>query len=107
MLVGLEMDAKRMSLELAAVKFIVLALHVAVGAGAGLLFFRGLWWNTRLLVDGGPVLTALALIAGRFLGIGSLLTLTVFEGAAPLLATALGIFIGRFFALRAIGTSEP
>jgi len=112
MLVRLEMDAKRMSLLLfdhlpLVLAPIVLALHVAVGVGAGGLFFRSLWWNTQLLVDGGPVSTAIALIAGRFLGLGALLTLTVFEGAAPLMATALGIFIGRFVALRAIRNSAP
>jgi hypothetical protein len=101
------MDAKRMSLLSQPLRLIPLALHVAAGAGAGVLFFRGLWWNTRVLVDGGPVSTAIALIAGRFLGLGALLTLTVLEGAAPLLATALGIFVGRFLALRAIGNSEP
>ena len=39
---------------------IVLAAHVAAGAGVGVLFFRGLWWNTRLIVGGGRVSTAVA-----------------------------------------------
>jgi hypothetical protein len=86
---------------------IVLALHVAAGAGAGALFFRALWWNTRLLVEGGPVSTTIALIVARFLGLGALLGLAVCEGAAPLLATALGIFVGRFFGLRSIAKGTP
>jgi hypothetical protein len=28
------------------------------------------------------------------------------EGAAPLLVAALGVFVGRFFVLRAIGNGE-
>jgi hypothetical protein len=77
------------------------------GAVVGVLFFRGLWWNARLIVDRGPVSISLVLIVGRFLLIGALLTLAAFEGAAPLLVTALGVLIGRFFVMRAIGKGEP
>ncbi len=79
---------------------IVLAAHFAAGAGAGVVFFRSLFWSTRLVVGGGRISTALALTLGRFLLVGGLLTLTALEGAAPLLITALGIFVGRFFVLR-------
>ena len=86
---------------------LILAAHLAAGAGVGVLFFRGLWWNTRLMVGGGPVSTALALMLGRFLLLSGLLTLAALEGAAPLLVTALGVFVGRFFVLRALGKGEP
>jgi hypothetical protein len=86
---------------------ILLAANFAVGAGAGVLFFRSLLWNTRLMVGGGRISTAVALILSRFLLMGGLLTLAALEGATPLLATALGVFIGRFFILRSMGTGEP
>jgi hypothetical protein len=86
---------------------IALAAHLVAGAGVGVLFFRGLWWNARLIVDRGPVSTSVALIVGRFLLIGALLTRAALEGAAPLLVTALGVLIGRFFVMRAIGKGEP
>jgi hypothetical protein len=112
LLVGLEMDAKRMTLLLfdglpIVSPPIVLAAHVAAGAGVGVLFFRALLWNARLIVGGGRVSTAVALTLGRFSLMGGLLTLSALEGAAPLLAAALGVFIGRFFILRSMGTGEP
>ena len=85
---------------------IALAAHLGIGAGVGALFFRGLWWNARLIVEGGRVSTSVALIVGRFLMIGALLALAAMEGAAPLLVAALGVFVGRFFVLRAIGNGE-
>jgi hypothetical protein len=105
------MDAKRMTsllfdgLPVAALP-IVLAAHLGGGAGVGALFFRGLWWNARLIVEGGRVSTSVALIVGRFLLIGALLAVAALAGAAPLLVAALGIFVGRFFVLRAIGNGE-
>ncbi len=83
---------------------LVLVAHLGAGAGAGVVFFRSLLWNTRLIVGGGRVSTALALTLSRFLLMGGLLMLAALEGAAPLLATALGIFIGRFYVLRAAKT---
>ena len=85
---------------------IVLAAHVAAGAGVGVLFFRALLWNARLVVGGGRVSAAVALTLGRFLLMGGLLTLAAFEGAAPLLAAALGVFVGRFLVLRSMGAGE-
>ncbi len=74
MLVGLEMDEKRMTLllfdGLPCSPPIVLAAHFAAGVGVGVLFFRGLWWNTRLIVGGGGVSTAVALMLTRFLLMG-------------------------------------
>ena len=85
---------------------IVLAAHLGAGAGVGALFFRGLWRNARLIVEGGRVSTSVALIVGRFLLIGALLAVAALEGAAPLLVAALGVFVGRFFVLRDIGNGE-
>jgi hypothetical protein len=106
------MDAKRMTMLLFDGMPIVslpilLAAHVAAGAGVGVLFFRALSWNARLIVGGGRVSTAVALTLGRFLLMGGLLTLSALEGAAPLLAAALGVFVGRVFVLRSIGAGEP
>jgi len=81
----------------------VLCAHVAAGVAVGLFFFRALWWNTLVIVGGGRVSTAIALTVSRFLLIGGLLTLAAFEGAAPLAAASLGVFIGRVFVLRSIG----
>ena len=85
---------------------IVLAAHLGAGAGVGALFFRGLLWNARLIVEGGRVSTSVALIVGRFLLISALLAVSALEGAAPLLVAVFGVFVGRFFVLRAIGNGE-
>jgi F1F0 ATPase subunit 2 len=105
------MDAKRMNQLLfdglpVVARPIVLAAHLGAGAGVGALFFHGLWWNVRLIVEGARVSTSVALLAGRFLLIGALLALAALEGASPLLVAAFGVFIGRFFVLRAIGNGE-
>ena len=85
---------------------LVLIAHVAVGVGIGDLFFRALWWNTRTIVEGGGVASAIALTLSRFLLLGGLLTLAAFEGAAPLLAASVGVFAGRFFVLRSFRNDE-
>lgn len=86
---------------------IVISGYVAVGAVGGGLFFRALWWNTRVIVGGGEVSKVVALALGRYFLIGGLLALATFKGAAPLLATAVGVFIGRFLVLRSIGSDRP
>jgi hypothetical protein len=111
LLVGLEMDEKRMNLPSPDIWTlfatpVVLAAHVAAGAAVGALFFRALWWNTRIIIGGGAVSTAIALTLSRFILVGGLLTLAAFEGAAPLAASSLGVFVGRFFVLRSIGKDE-
>jgi F1F0 ATPase subunit 2 len=112
LLVSLEMDGKGMTLvpfnglPLFVVS-IALAAHLVLGSCAGVLFFRSLWWNTRIMIEGGSVSTALTLLLSRFVGLGGLLTLAAFEDAAFLLATAVGVFIGRFLVLRGMGEAEP
>ena len=44
---------------------------------------------------------------GRFALLGGLLTLASLEGALPLLAMALGVFIARFAVMRRIREAAP
>lgn len=85
---------------------LLVAAYLSAGVVAGVLFFRGLWWNARLLVSGGSVATLMFLLIGRFALLGGLLTLAALHGAGPLLDGSLGVFVGRFFVLRAIRDSE-
>jgi F1F0 ATPase subunit 2 len=79
----------------------LLPLHFFAGVVAGVVFFRALRWGARLLVEGGPVSTVFALTLGRFLLVGALLFLAARQGAGPLMAASVGIFVGRFFVMRA------
>jgi N-ATPase, AtpR subunit len=85
----------------------LLLAHLAAGAGLGVVYFRGLRWNARLFVQGGALNGSLALMAGRVLLLVGLLTLAALEGAAPLLAMALGVFIGRFAVMRRTRSGAP
>ncbi|HVJ55353.1 MAG TPA: ATP synthase subunit I [Aliidongia sp.] len=78
-----------------AVKLIDLAIHVAGGAAAGLLYFGGLWRSARLFAEGG-LKAAVGLTIGRFALLAGVLTLVSLEGALPLLMTALGLLAGRW-----------
>lgn len=80
---------------------IVLAVFVAAGVAVGMIFFSALRWGARVLVEGGAVSSAFALTLGRFLLVGALLIFAARTGASPLLAAAVGIFIGRFLVMRA------
>jgi F1F0 ATPase subunit 2 len=100
MLVGLEMDGKRMtslyfnSLPTWAMS-LSLTAHLAAGIMLGVVYFRSLWWNARRVTAGGSVATTIAVMIGRFVLLGMLLTLASLEGALPLLVMALGILIAR------------
>jgi len=94
MLGGLEMDEQRMTQP------ILLVAHFVLGGALGLLYFRGLWWNVRQLVQARGAAAAFAVGAARFLGLGAVLFLTSREGALPLLATALGVLAARAMVLR-------
>jgi F1F0 ATPase subunit 2 len=105
MLVGLEMDEERMSLlsfntlpGWAALP--ALAMHLVAGLGLGMLYFRALWWNIRRLTGDGRLVTTIGLMIGRFVLLGGVLALASLEGALPLLATALGVLIGRSIVMR-------
>jgi F1F0 ATPase subunit 2 len=71
------------------------ATHFAAGIALGILYFRSLWWNVRRFADGGSLLTTIALMIGRFVLLGALMTLASLEGALPLLILALGVLVAR------------
>jgi hypothetical protein len=79
----------------------LLALHVAVGMIAGLLYFRALRRATDLFAGGGSAAGALLMGGGRFAALGVLLFLSALEGAWPLLCMAAGVMCARFAMLRA------
>ena len=83
-----------------------LAAHSAAGIGLGVLYFRSLWWNAA----GSPEAAAnddIALMLGRFVLLGGLLTLASLEGALPLLMMALGVLIARSAMMRTIREAAP
>jgi F1F0 ATPase subunit 2 len=112
MLVGMEMDAERMtSLSFNSLPtwamLLSLAAHLAAGVMLGLVYFRSLWWNARRFTAGGRVTTTIAVMIGRFVLLGMLLTLASLEGALPLLVMALGVLIARSFVVRKIREIAP
>lgn len=84
-----------------------LALHVAGGAGIGAVYFASLWWNAQLLERAGRWRTLIASMALRFVLLAGALTAASFEGAMPLLATALGVLLARAAVLRRIRVAAP
>ena len=112
MLVGLEMDAERMtSLYFNGLPpwamALSLAAHLAAGVILGILYFRSLWWNARRFTAGSRVAITIAVTIGRFVILGLLLTLASLEGALPLLLMTLGILIARSFVMRNIREIAP
>jgi hypothetical protein len=73
-----------------------LAGYLAAGTVLGLIYFGALWWTANLFAGGGRAAMAIGLTIGRFVLLGGSLTLVSLEGAAPLLAVALGVLLGRF-----------
>jgi len=111
-MVGLEMDAERMTL----LAFdtlppwamaLSLAFHLLAGIATGSLHVRTLWWNTRRFAEGGRVMTTAALMAARFVVLGGVLLLASLEGALPLLTMALGIFAARMLMVRRFRKAVP
>jgi F1F0 ATPase subunit 2 len=94
----MEMDAVDMTI-------VVLTAHLAAGVGLGVLYFGGLWWNTRLFAEGGGARTMILVTIGRFVALGGVLTLASLEGAMPLLLMALGVFVGRFAVMAKVRVS--
>lgn len=86
---------------------ISLILHLAVGFGFGLLYFRGVWWNAQLFAAGGRVTMTIALTLGRFALLGGLLAMASLEGAPPLLAMTLGVLIARPMVMRRVQEAAP
>jgi hypothetical protein len=85
----------------------ILLAHLVAGVGLGVVYFRGLRWNVRLFVRGRALGGSLALMAARSVLMIGLLTLAALEGAAPLLAVALGVLIGRFAVMRRATGAAP
>lgn len=81
---------------------ISLALHLAGGIGLGTLYFRALWWNARRFAGNRGLAGPIMLAAGRFALLVGVLLLISREGAAPLLATALGVMIARAAVVRSV-----
>lgn len=76
------------------------------GVGLGLMYFQGLWWQSRLLA-GGRAGRALLLTTGRLVLLGGALALAVRAGALPLLAMTLGILVARAAVMRRVGRTAP
>jgi F1F0 ATPase subunit 2 len=108
----MEMDGERMtSLSLSNLPswatFLSLAAHLAAGVIVGALYFRSLWWNARRFTAGDRTATTIAVMIGRFVVLGVVLTLASLEGALPLLLMALGVVIARFIVIRQIREITP
>ncbi len=86
---------------------LILALHLAGGGAVGALYFTSLWWNARLFERAGRVRTLVASMALRIALLGGVLTAVSFEGAMPLLATALGVLLARVAVLRRVRMATP
>ena len=112
MLVRLAMDEKRMSFasfdDLPTWSVLLgLCAHFAAGVMLGVLYFGTLWWNVRLFALTGRATTTAALMIGRFVLLGGLLTLASLEGALPLLVMAFGVLIGRAVVMRRLWQVAP
>ncbi len=78
----------------------VLLAFLAAGGAGGALYFTMVWRNARSLGRGGRLPVLLALLLLRFSLLAALLTLAAWQGAGPLLATALGVFFARAVVMR-------
>ncbi len=79
----------------------MLALVVTFAGGAllGAAHFASLWWSVVLMRDGRTAL-GVAVQALRFAPLALALALLARQGAAPLLAAALGILAARALLMR-------
>ncbi|MBO9099613.1 MULTISPECIES: N-ATPase subunit AtpR [unclassified Rhizobium] len=73
---------------------------LAGGIGMGFAYFRMLRENTALLVTGRRLRLAVSLTVGRLALMAGGLILAGRQGALPLLAMALGVWIGRSIVMR-------
>jgi hypothetical protein len=71
-----------------------------VGFVAGTLYFALLRWNTALYAQAGRIWMAVAIHVLRLGTLAGILTLIAFQGALPLLLTALGLLIARPVVMR-------
>jgi F1F0 ATPase subunit 2 len=108
----MEMDEERMSfLSLDSLPawaiFLSLPVHLGAGIVLGAFYFRSLWWNACRFTGGGRTATTIALMIGRFVLLGCLLTLVSMEGALPLLMMMLGVLIARSVVIRRVREAVP
>ena len=80
--------------------------HLVVGVGLGVAYFRTLLWSTFILARGAPTKTVIATTFGRFAALACVLGLASVEGALPLLATTLGVLMGRLIVVNRV-REEP
>jgi len=86
---------------------VALAFYGTAGVVAGTLYFLCVWWNARLLATRGRTWITILALPGRILVLGCVLTLAARQGATPLLAMALGVFIARFIVMRGLRAPAP
>jgi F1F0 ATPase subunit 2 len=86
---------------------ISLVAHLGAGVVLGILYFRGLWWSVRRFSDGGNLVATIALMIGRFVLLGGLMTLASLEGALPLLVLTLGVLAARAVVIRRVREVAP
>jgi F1F0 ATPase subunit 2 len=79
-----------------------LLVYFGAGIALGAVYFRGLWWNARLFAEGASLAVTIGIGIGRFVLLGSMLTLASFEGAMPLLLVALGVLVARSVVMRSV-----
>ena len=89
------------------VMLLSIGAHLGAGIVLGILYFRAVWWNARLFAMGGHATTAVAVVIGRFVLLGGLLTLASMEGALPLMAMAFGMLVVRFAVMRRVREAIP
>ena len=77
----------------------VLIAAFTAGATLGAVHFGSLWWSIVLLRE-GRTLAGIAAQALRFVALAAALALIARQGAAPLLAAALGVLAARGFLMR-------
>lgn len=87
--------------------WLVLPAQLVAGFAVGVLNFRILWWNVRSLATGRRIATVIALTGARFVLVAAVLGLSGFEGAMPLLATALGLLLARPVITRQVQEAVP
>lgn len=84
-----------------------LVTHMGAGILLGILYFRGLWWSVRRLSHSGSLVATIALMMGRFVLLGGLMTLASLEGALPLLVLTLGVVAARAVVMRRVRGVTP
>jgi F1F0 ATPase subunit 2 len=112
MLVRLEVDEERMSVPSfdilpAWAELPSLATYLSAGFILGIVYFRSLWWSVCRFTGRGSLVATIALMIGRLVLIGGVLTLASLEGALQLLTIALGVLIARFAIMNRVWKAAP